>query len=227
MSAPPSGHGAPQALRAALEPPEASPVLVVASVLALAAVVALALFVGWLRHADDPVTGRGRIIQVSLPNAMAAPAEPSRAPAAPPEAPAPAPDDSRHDDTARPAIASKEETPAPTPAPPRAAASAAPSPELLASFQQAIYDHIARFRRYPAAARAARLRGMAQVYFEVDQLGGVSNVRVVSSSGHLLLDAEAIDTIRRAAPLPRVPPGLPGRQRVLLPIEFSPTRSAS
>jgi protein TonB len=89
------------------------------------------------------------------------------------------------------------------------------------SFQRELLAHIAAYRRYPDAARAARLNGVVNVRFAIDRDGGVLDVWVQDSSGHPALDQEAIDTIRRAQPMPIVPPILPSRIDLVLPIEFS------
>lgn len=62
-----------------------------------------------------------------------------------------------------------------------------------------------RSLRYPAEAKRKRLRGTVQVAFVVSASGGVGSVRVVSSSGSPILDKAALETVRRAAPFPRIP----------------------
>ncbi|WP_169788594.1 energy transducer TonB family protein [Blastochloris viridis] len=200
------------------------------------ALAALIVFVGWLARAGGPASqlGEGRVVQVSIVpaegivqhQAEAAAHQAAAIPAEPEREPALQIDRARDDSTKEP------EPPSSRPPGARGSVSttqvhAANSASLSAAFQQDIYDHVARYRRYPAAARAERLSGIVQLYFEVDRQGAVSNIRVASSSGHLILDSEAVDTIRRAAPLPPVPLGLAGRQRVLLPIDFSLKRSTS
>lgn len=94
-------------------------------------------------------------------------------------------------------------------------------PELTSKFQRALQRHIARFQKYPARARAGGLEGTVQVLFLLERDGSVLDVWVQSSSGQKILDDEAIETLRRAEPLPTIPSELPGQLRVLLPIAFA------
>ncbi len=87
------------------------------------------------------------------------------------------------------------------------------------AFQRTLLNHIARFRRYPANARADQ-RGIAPVMFVMLRDGSVSKVWVQKSSGDPVLDQAAIETIRRAQPLPKIPPDLPDRLTILLPVAF-------
>lgn len=59
--------------------------------------------------------------------------------------------------------------------------------------------------RYPPAAARRGITGEARVHFVVDAGGRVRDVRLVASSGSDLLDRAAVETVRRAAPLPPIP----------------------
>jgi len=50
--------------------------------------------------------------------------------------------------------------------------------------------------------------------------GTVTDVRIASSSGYSLLDIAAIETIRKAQPLPRIPAELPESLNILVPVAF-------
>jgi protein TonB len=63
---------------------------------------------------------------------------------------------------------------------------------------QAIQRRIA----YPALARRRGLQGQTTVSFRLSDAGEVSELRVVASSGHDLLDASAMQAVLRATPLP-------------------------
>lgn len=52
-------------------------------------------------------------------------------------------------------------------------------------------------RHYPLAALRAGLGGRVLVAIEVDPAGRIATARVVESSGHALLDAAALDAVRR------------------------------
>lgn len=56
--------------------------------------------------------------------------------------------------------------------------------------------------------------------FTVSRGGGVSGVRVSRSSGNPALDNEALATIRRAQPLPPIPPEVP-QSSLTFPVPFS------
>lgn len=61
--------------------------------------------------------------------------------------------------------------------------------------------------RYPAIARRQGWTGKVEIAFLVTLNGGIDEVRVQTSSGHGVLDEEAMSAVRRAAPYkpPRVP----------------------
>lgn len=65
-----------------------------------------------------------------------------------------------------------------------------------------IRKKIARAKRYPRQARAEELEGATGLQFEIQADGSVSYVNITSSSGHPVLDDEALATVRRAAPFP-------------------------
>nr|WP_284701402.1 energy transducer TonB [Rhodoplanes tepidamans] len=218
------------------EPDRSARVLLVGAGLSVLAVAGIVLLVWTLAVTGDRVAGRrGDGVRVTLidpqPSATTAPAPRNPTPAetaetVPPPAHAPA------QDAAEPAAA-----PAPRPYVdlPRVSGRAATDalvddPGLGAaasSYQASLETHIGRFRRYPDSARRQRLQGTVQVRFEVDRDGTVLDVRVVSSSGHAALDSAAMDTIRRAAPLPPIPQGFPDRLDVLLPVEFALSRTGA
>lgn len=101
---------------------------------------------------------------------------------------------------------------------PESRAHAIPS-GAASAFQRKLLGHIARFRRYPAAAPGAP-HGIAHVMFAMRRDGTVSEVWVRRSSGHLVLDEAAAETIRRAQPLPNIPADLPDQLTILLPVSF-------
>jgi protein TonB len=88
------------------------------------------------------------------------------------------------------------------------------------TFQRALQSHIARYRRYPEGARRDQARGTVQLLFSMLRDGTVTEVRIASSSGYSLLDVAAIETIRKAQPMPRIPAELPERLNILMPVAF-------
>ncbi len=87
-------------------------------------------------------------------------------------------------------------------------------------FQQALLQHIAHFRRYPPEALSRGMQGTVTVLFLMRRDGSIIDAWIQSSSGESVLDSEAIATIHRAEPLPRIPTELPDQIRIMLPVEF-------
>lgn len=115
--------------------------------------------------------------------------------------------------------------PPPEPAPPQPAAEAPPtaapaSASGRATFQSLVLSRIERARRYPPAARARREEGIATVAFTMSRGGKVSAVSIQSSTGSSLLDREAMETVRRAQPLPPVPEDIEAPLRLVVRLEF-------
>ena len=132
---------------------------------------------------------------------------------------------------AEPAAARLEPAPVATaPAPPVLAAQpqpAAPSIEeahenrLLVTYGQSISKEIKRYQRYPPPALRRGWEGTAEVLLQIAADGKVTGITLGKSSGHVILDAEALDMVRRASPLPQAPPDLRGRALVVsVPIVF-------
>jgi periplasmic protein TonB len=74
------------------------------------------------------------------------------------------------------------------------------------SFRASVMAHLARYKRYPEAARIQRMRGRVMVTFSLDASGTVTGVSLAGSSGLSLLDSEALAMVHRASPFPRIPP---------------------
>jgi periplasmic protein TonB len=96
------------------------------------------------------------------------------------------------------------------------------SNSALAKFQQNLINHIAKFQHYPAAAHN-KLQGTVGTFFSIDRNGHLLGVWVRNSSGQMLLDDEAIQTIKRAQPLPSIPSELPDRLNVQVQLAFDPS----
>ena len=77
----------------------------------------------------------------------------------------------------------------------------------LSNYPGKVAAKLRRALRYPAEAKRQKLRGQVRVSFVVSAGGGVSSIRVVSSSGSPILDRAALETVRRAAPFPSIPDG--------------------
>lgn len=114
-----------------------------------------------------------------------------------------------------------ESPPQPVPAPavpsPTLAANvpaAAPAPDPAAErdrFRQDLIEKAGQYKRYPKMAVDNGWTGQVTVRIEVADNGSVASVRVKASSGNPVLDAQALETFRKAAPEVIVPPVLRGK----------------
>ena len=96
-----------------------------------------------------------------------------------------------------------------------------PATEAQASWHKELAARISSYKRYPEAAKAKQLQGSAKVKLTIDRAGRVLVAQIVQTSGSALLDAEAINMVLRAGPLPAPPPETPGTSfDVLLPVRF-------
>jgi protein TonB len=161
------------------------------------------------------------------PAAKAAPKAPSPAPAPPPAAstppapPAPAP--SEPAPPAAPAPQSAPSAPA-APAAPPAAAPARPGTEVDADsvgrFRLQVIEAAGRFKRYPRSAMDNNWEGRADVRVTFGADGRRSSIVVVRSSGHEILDKQALDTVTKA--FVPVPPALRGKEFAFeIPVIFN------
>ncbi|WP_219114812.1 energy transducer TonB [Janthinobacterium sp. UMAB-56] len=96
-------------------------------------------------------------------------------------------------------------------------ASAAP-----ANWQSRVLAHLARFKRYPGDARQRKRAGAAWVRFQLDRDGQLLAAELITSSGTVLLDREALQVLERAQPLPVPPDSVlhQGTVTVTLPVSF-------
>jgi protein TonB len=67
---------------------------------------------------------------------------------------------------------------------------------------ETLRDRIEELKRYPPMARMNNWQGKVVLKFVVTEDGTVESLEVVQSSGHAVLDEAAMETIRRASPLP-------------------------
>jgi len=120
------------------------------------------------------------------------------------------------------ALSQQNAPPQPDAVPPAAAAPSPPAPTSSAamSWQQSLVARLVRFQRYPPRARD--VQGVVSLAFSIDRHGNVVSSHIVKSSGSALLDYEALDLIKRAAPLPAPPAEIADSDlSVIVPIRFS------
>lgn len=176
------------------------------------------------------------------PTPVAPAAKPQPAPVTKPApnakaAPAPAPAKAPSSDAAKP---SADPTPAPAPAPAEKASApteAKPAPssgpvaggdsdpnvrQLLGRYGVGLKAQMKRYFVYPRAAKDNNLEGTLELALVIGANGMISELSVVKSSGHDVLDRAAMDFVRKAKPLVPIPEGLRGREfRLEIPVEFS------
>jgi protein TonB len=97
-----------------------------------------------------------------------------------------------------------------------------PSPELLSSYGQAISQVLARYKEYPRIAQMRGWEGAVTMRLRVAPSGRLIEAKVQTSSGHEVLDQQALEMAVRAGRLPAPPDGLHDREEVavLVPIVF-------
>jgi periplasmic protein TonB len=104
---------------------------------------------------------------------------------------------------------------------PRSERAAAPRAGLngaaVADWKSEIVMRIMGAKEYPAGANAS---GTAVVAFSVSRSGGIRGVRLARSSGSSILDRAAVETVRRANPVPPAPEGINGGS-FTVPIHFT------
>lgn len=118
---------------------------------------------------------------------------------------------------------------APTTAPP-VARSAAPTPapasasevQAAQNWQGRLLQHIARYKRYPHAARRQGEEGVVRIRVRID---GGGNILTQTLTGHCTdtLDQAALQTLQQAQPLPAPPAHLlnNGSVEFVLPFQYS------
>ena len=129
-------------------------------------------------------------------------------------------------DVARPEAAPVATAPAPTVVAPQPQPSAPKLDEahdnrLLVTYGQSISKEIKRYQNYPLRARQKGWEGTAEVLLQIAVDGKVTGITLGKSSGHVILDEEALEMVRRASPLPQAPADFRGRALVVsVPIVF-------
>lgn len=111
---------------------------------------------------------------------------------------------------------SRTTAPKSLPAPPNANVSS----DTEYTWEALLLAHLERFRRYPSAAKLRREQGVAYVKFRMSRSGQIVSASIGRSSGSRILDQAAIETIRRAQPLPAIPEDRPSELDLSVPVSF-------
>lgn len=149
------------------------------------------------------------------PIAKPSPKAPSKAaPAAPAKPSAPTP-------SAEPAPSTPAAPPSPGPVakadPQPAAPSTAPAPSVedagsLAQYRMQLIGVAKRYKRYPRVAMDNNWEGDVVVRMVIGANGMIASISVKTSSGHEILDKQAIEMFQKAKPLVPIPSALRGKE---------------
>lgn len=94
-----------------------------------------------------------------------------------------------------------------TPAP----RSVTPDPQALTAYGKHLAGAVAAHQRYPRLALMRQWQGTTLLQLQLDRHGSLTDVRIINSSGHEILDKQAIEMVRSALPFPPLPDNLSGR----------------
>ena len=95
-------------------------------------------------------------------------------------------------------------------------------PRQVSRYGAILLAWLERYRDYPRAARLRRQEGEVVLRLTIDRAGHLLAAEIARPSGFAALDQAALDTARRAAPLPPLPVEEPGDRAVLLvPVLFA------
>jgi protein TonB len=95
---------------------------------------------------------------------------------------------------------------------PAATAPAAPDRGVLDRYRMQILTAAARFKRYPRSAIDNNWEGEVVVRMTIGADGRIAALGIKSSSGHEILDRQALEMFRIAKPFVLLPPELAGRE---------------
>jgi protein TonB len=141
-------------------------------------------------------------------------AAPKAAPSAPAKPSAPAP-------SSEPAPSAPAAPPSPGPVakadPQPAAPSTAPAPSVedagsLAQYRMQLIGIAKRYKRYPRVAMDNNWEGDVVVRMVIGANGMIASISVKTSSGHEILDKQAVEMFQKAKPLVPIPSALRGKE---------------
>jgi protein TonB len=91
----------------------------------------------------------------------------------------------------------------------------------LAQYRLALIGVARRYKRYPAQAMDKGWQGKVEIRLVVGANGMIQSSLVKASSGHEILDNQALDMVKKAKPLTPIPAALRGREfTVDIPVIF-------
>jgi len=97
-----------------------------------------------------------------------------------------------------------------------------PDPGTIAQYRGALISAARRYKVYPRVAIDNNWEGRVQVRMVIGAAGSIASMQVTASAGYQVLDAQALDMIRKAWPEAQLPANLRGREfAVDVPVIFS------
>ena len=108
--------------------------------------------------------------------------------------------------------ASPPVSPPASPAPPRKAEEVASMDTLVAQWRLQVISAARKYKRYPRVAMDNNWEGDVLVRMVIGADGEIAAISVLASSGHRVLDQQAIDMFRQAKPRVPIPSALRGRE---------------
>jgi protein TonB len=89
------------------------------------------------------------------------------------------------------------------------------------AYGSALAREFAKHRKYPQVARMRGWQGTVKVSLQIDAEGNGSNPAISESSGKQMLDDQALETVKKAMPLPLPPEILRGKAfSIIVPVVF-------
>lgn len=96
-----------------------------------------------------------------------------------------------------------------------------PDPAALAAYGKSLAGAVAAQQKYPRLAMMRKWQGTTLLQLDLTADGQLREMRVISSSGHDILDQQALDMVRAALPLPPLPATLAERPLTIdVPVVF-------
>ena len=132
-------------------------------------------------------------------------------------------------DTATAATSSRPAPAGSTFAAPAGAAAESPAPSVseadkgtLERYRLALIVATRRYKRYPAIALEKGWQGRVEVHMVIGANGMLASTSIKTSSGHEILDNQALDMLKKGKTTVQVPPSLRGREfSVDVPVVFN------
>jgi protein TonB len=82
----------------------------------------------------------------------------------------------------------------------------------LAQYRLQLIGAARKYKRYPRVAMDNNWEGTAEIHMVIGANGMISSVAIRTSSGHEVLDQQALEMFKRAKPLVPIPAALRGKE---------------